>query len=37
LGWIPFFSTSLSGPGMLPAALVLTIMILPTVSAISRG
>lgn len=36
LGWIPFFSTSLSGPGMLPAALVLTIMILPTVSAISR-
>jgi phosphate transport system permease protein len=36
LGWIPFFSTSLSGPGMLPAALVLAIMILPTVSAISR-
>ena len=35
-GWIPFFSTSLSGPGMLPAALVLTIMVLPTVSAISR-
>jgi phosphate transport system permease protein len=35
-GWMPFFSTSLSGPGMLPAALVLTIMILPTVSAISR-
>jgi phosphate transport system permease protein len=35
-GWLPFFSTSLSGPGMLPAALVLTIMILPTVSAISR-
>jgi phosphate transport system permease protein len=34
--WIPFFSTSLSGPGMLPAALVLAIMILPTVSAISR-
>jgi phosphate transport system permease protein len=34
--WIPFFSTSLSGPGMLPAALVLTIMILPTISAISR-
>ena len=32
----PFFRTSLSGPGMLPAALVLTIMILPTVSAISR-
>jgi len=35
-GWLPFFSTSLSGPGMLPAALVLTIMILPTISAISR-
>ena len=35
-GWIPFFHTSLSGPGMLPAALVLTIMVLPTVSAISR-
>src|SRR5262245_20006696 len=34
--WIPFFSTSLSGPGMLPAALVLTIMVLPTISAISR-
>ena len=32
----PFFGTSLSGPGLLPAALVLTIMILPTVSAISR-
>jgi phosphate transport system permease protein len=36
LGWMPFFSTTLSGPGMLPAALVLAIMILPTVSAISR-
>jgi phosphate transport system permease protein len=36
LGWLPFFGTSLSGPGLLPAALVLTIMILPTVSAISR-
>jgi phosphate transport system permease protein len=36
LGWIPLFGTSLSGPGMLPAALVLAIMILPTVSAISR-
>lgn len=37
LGWFPLFGTSLSGPGMLPAALVLSIMILPTVSAISRG
>jgi phosphate transport system permease protein len=36
LGWIPFFGTRLSGPGLLPAALVLAIMILPTVSAISR-
>ena len=36
LGWIPFFGTSLSGPGMLPAALVLSIMILPTISAVSR-
>jgi phosphate transport system permease protein len=36
LGWIPFFKTALSGPGMLPASLVLAIMILPTISAISR-
>ncbi|WP_058554135.1 phosphate ABC transporter permease subunit PstC [Thiohalocapsa sp. ML1] len=34
-GWVPFFSTDLSGPGMAPAALVLAIMILPTVAAIS--
>lgn len=36
LGFIPFFGTSLSGPGMLPAAIVLAIMILPTVAAISQ-
>jgi phosphate transport system permease protein len=36
LGWIPFFGTSLSGPGLLPAALVLSIMVLPTVAAISQ-
>jgi phosphate transport system permease protein len=36
LGWIPIFSTRLVGPGMLPAALVLAIMVLPTVTAISR-
>jgi phosphate transport system permease protein len=36
LGWIPWFSTPLSGPGLLPAALVLAIMVLPTISAISR-
>jgi phosphate transport system permease protein len=34
--WIPFFSTTLSGPGMLPAALVLAIMILPTIAAVSQ-
>ena len=36
LGWIPFFGTTLSGPGMLPAALVLAIMVLPTVAAVSQ-
>jgi phosphate transport system permease protein len=36
LGWIPLFGTPLRGPGMLPAALVLAIMVLPTVSALSR-
>jgi len=35
-GFVPFFSTRLSGPGILPASLVLSIMILPTVTAISR-
>lgn len=36
LGWVPFFSTDLSGPGVLPAVIVLAIMIMPTVTAISR-
>jgi phosphate transport system permease protein len=36
LGWVPFFGTPLSGPGMLPAVVVLSIMILPTVTALSR-
>lgn len=36
VGWMPFFATDLSGPGVLPAVLVLGIMILPTVTAISR-
>jgi phosphate transport system permease protein len=36
LGWIPLFSTDLSGPGVMPAVLVLGIMILPTITAISR-
>lgn len=34
-GFIPLFATELSGPGLAPAALVLAIMILPTVAAIS--
>ena len=33
---IPFFSSTLSGPGLLPAVIVLSIMILPTVAAISQ-
>ena len=36
LGWIPLFDTLLWGPGMLPAAIVLAIMVLPTVCALSR-
>jgi len=36
LGWIPFFDTSYNPYSMLPAALVLAIMVLPTISAISR-
>jgi phosphate transport system permease protein len=36
LGWISFFSTPLSGPGLLPAVIVLSIMLLPTVTALSR-
>ncbi|HEY3499942.1 MAG TPA: phosphate ABC transporter permease subunit PstC [Polyangiaceae bacterium] len=35
-GFIPLFSGRLSGPGILPASLVLAIMILPTVTAVSR-
>jgi phosphate transport system permease protein len=35
-GWIPFFSTPLLSVGLLPAAIVLAIMVLPTVTAISR-
>jgi phosphate transport system permease protein len=35
-GWIPIFSTPLLSVGLLPAALVLAIMVLPTVTAISR-
>lgn len=36
LGWIPLFNTPPAGPGMLPAAIVLAIMILPIITAISR-
>lgn len=36
MDWFPLFDTRLSGPGMLPAALVLAIMVLPTITAISR-
>jgi phosphate transport system permease protein len=36
LGWLPIFDTRLSGPGLLPAAIVLAIMVLPTITAISR-
>jgi phosphate transport system permease protein len=35
-GWIPIFSTPPGGPGMLPAGIILTIMILPIITAISR-
>ncbi len=35
-GWFPLFRSPPRGPGMLPAALVLGIMVLPTVTAISR-
>jgi phosphate transport system permease protein len=36
LGWVALFATPLSGPGMLPAVLVLSIMLLPTITALSR-
>ncbi len=36
LGWLPIFSTPPSGPGMLPAGVILAIMILPTIAAVSR-
>ncbi len=36
LGWLPFFDTRLTSLGLLPAALVLAIMVLPTITAISR-
>lgn len=36
LGWLPIFSTPLRGPGLLPASIVLSIMVLPTIAALSR-
>jgi phosphate transport system permease protein len=36
LGWLPFFSTPPAGPGLLPSSIVLTVMILPIITAISR-
>jgi phosphate transport system permease protein len=36
LGWFPPFGTAFGGPSLLPAALVLAIMVLPTITAISR-
>ncbi|AFY62606.1 phosphate ABC transporter permease subunit PstC [Synechococcus sp. PCC 6312] len=35
-GWFPLFSTQPTGPGLLPAGVVLAIMILPIITAISR-
>ncbi|MGO8813947.1 MAG: phosphate ABC transporter permease subunit PstC [Terriglobia bacterium] len=36
MGWFALFGTDLSGPGVLPAVIVLSIMVLPTITAISR-
>jgi phosphate transport system permease protein len=36
LGWIPLFSSAPTGPGMLPAGVILAIMTLPIITAISR-
>ncbi len=35
LGWPPFLNSTLLGPSLLPAAIVLAIMILPTIAAVS--
>jgi phosphate transport system permease protein len=35
-GWIPVFSTAYVGPGMFPAGIILSIMILPLITAIAR-
>lgn len=35
-GWFPLFSTEPAGPGMLPAGIILSVMIIPIIIAISR-
>lgn len=35
-GWFPLFSTPFIGPGMLPAGIILSIMILPILTVIAR-
>jgi phosphate transport system permease protein len=35
-GWFPLFGTSMGGPSMAPAVIVLAIMVLPTIAAISQ-
>lgn len=34
--WMPLFATPFTGPSLLPAALVLAIMVLPTIASLSR-
>ncbi len=36
LGWLPIFNSAPTGPGMLPAGVILAIMTLPIITAISR-
>jgi phosphate transport system permease protein len=36
LSWFPLFRTPYVGPGMFPAALILTVMILPIITAIAK-
>jgi phosphate transport system permease protein len=36
LGWLPLFNSPPTGPGMLPAGVILAIMTLPIITAISR-
>ncbi len=35
-GWIPLFGSEASGPGIAPAILILTVMLLPIITSISR-